>query len=133
MPGFIDFKTLQRPASPNTAFLAPPGFASAAAPDGSPPVYDAAPGELYQRALRFVTDRGGWQLGEQDPASLRLSFIAVSPLMRFKDDVDLQILPVDGQPAKSTFAAYSRSRVGYSDLGANRKRLDALSGALMSP
>ena len=43
------------------------------------------------------------------------------------------VLPVAGQPEKSTFAAYSRSRVGYSDLGANRKRLDAFSAALLTP
>lgn len=133
MPDFINFKTLTRPGSPNTALLAPPGFAASAEPDGAAPVYDTPHGELYMRALRLVGDRREWQLGEQDAASTRLNFVATSALMRFKDDVDVVVLPVAGQPGKSTFAAYSRSRVGFSDLGANRKRLDALSAALMAP
>ena len=64
---------------------------------------------------------------------MRLNFVATSAIMRFKDDVDVVVLPVTGQPDKSTFAAYSRSRVGFSDLGANRKRLDAFSAALLTP
>ncbi len=133
MTGFVDFKQLQRPASPNTALTAPPGFADAAQPDAEPPVYDVAPGELYMRLLKVIAERREWQLGEQDAASMQMNFVATSPIMRFKDDVDVRILPVAGQPGKSTFAAYSRSRVGYSDLGANRKRLAALSAALGAP
>ncbi len=133
MPEFINFKTLTRPGSPNTALLAPAGFTPSAEPDGSAPVYDVAPGELYMRALRLIGDKREWQLGQQDAGTMRLTFIAVTPLMRFKDDIDLAVLPVAGQPDKSTFAAYSRSRVGYSDLGANRKRLEALATALQAP
>jgi Protein of unknown function (DUF1499) len=132
MTDLIDFKTLQRPASPNTSFYAPAGFGSAAKADAAAPVYSAAPGELYIRALRLIGDRREWQLGTQDPARQQLNFVATSPLMRFKDDVDVIILPVAGDDGKSTFAAYSRSRVGYSDLGANRKRLDLFAAALQS-
>jgi hypothetical protein len=133
MPDFINFKTLVRPGSPNTALLAPAGYAASAEPDGAAAVYDVAPSELYMRALRLIGERREWQLGSQDAATMRLNFVATSVLMRFKDDVDIVVLPVAGQPEKSTFAAYSRSRVGYSDLGANRKRLDAFSAALLTP
>jgi len=133
MPDFIDFKTLVRPGSPNTALLAPAGHAASAEADGAAPIYDVPPGDLYMRALRLIGERRDWQLGAQDAGQMRLTFVATSALMRFKDDVDVAVLPVAGQPDKSTFAAYSRSRVGYSDLGANRKRLDALSAALLSP
>lgn len=133
MPDFMNFKTLTRPGSPNTALLAPAGFTPGAEPDGQAPVYDAAPGELYMRLLRLVGDKREWQLGEQDAGTKRLNFVAVTPLMRFRDDIDIAVLDVAGQPGKSTFAAYSRSRVGYSDLGANRKRLEALAAALRTP
>jgi len=45
-----------------------------------------------------------------------------SALFRFADDIDVQAIPVDG--GKSALAIYSRSRVGYSDLGVNRKRIE---------
>jgi uncharacterized protein (DUF1499 family) len=133
MTGFLDFRQLQRPASPNTALSAPPGFADAARPDLHPPVFKVAPGDLYMRLLNVIAARRDWQLGEQDAALMRVSFVATSPIMRFKDDVDVLILPVGDHPGQSTFAAYSRSRVGNSDLGANRQRLAALSAALEAP
>ncbi len=57
---------------------------------------------------------------------LRISFIAVTPLMKFKDDVYVQAVPVDGDPARSSVAVYSASRIGYSDMGTNAKRVKEL-------
>jgi uncharacterized protein (DUF1499 family) len=46
--------------------------------------------------------------------------------MKFKDDVYVQALPVDGQADHSSVAIYSGSRFGYSDLGTNAKRVKEL-------
>lgn len=55
-------------------------------------------------------------------------FVAVTPALRFRDDVDVLILPaMDGG---STMAVYSRSRVGLWDLGANRARVMRLHSEL---
>ncbi len=67
--------------------------------------------------------RKDWRLKALDAQAGRISFIAVSKLFKFKDDVDIAILPSDG---KSTLAVYSASRVGYSDMGANAKRVNDL-------
>jgi len=132
MPGYVDFALLKRPASPNTALVAPPGFALGdAEADDAAPVFDVEPQELYARALRLIASRRNWRLVDQDPAQLKIRFVAVTALLRFKDDVDVQI--VSASPGKSTYAAYSRSRVGYSDMGTNRKRLDAFGEALQAP
>ena len=53
--------------------------------------------------------------------------------MRFKDDVDILVLPVEGHDHQSTLAIYSGSRLGYSDLGTNGKRVNALLTALAMP
>jgi uncharacterized protein (DUF1499 family) len=55
-------------------------------------------------------------------------FVAVTPALRFRDDVDVLILPaMDGG---STMAVYSRSRVGLWNLGANRARVMRLHSEL---
>lgn len=60
-------------------------------------------------------------LAERADGYARVVF--TSALMRFKDDVELE--EEDG-----TVHVRSASRVGYSDLGANRKRVEALRAAL---
>jgi uncharacterized protein (DUF1499 family) len=133
MTDFLDFRTLKRSPKPNSALIAPAGFTPLEAPDAAPPELPFAPAEAFARLLAMIEARPDWKLVAADGATGRLRFIAVTKLLRFKDDVDVTILPVDGAPGHSTFAAYSRSRVGYSDLGTNRKRLDGISAALSLP
>lgn len=133
MTDFLDFQTLKRPPKPNTALIAPAGYTPLEAPDAAPPELPFPPAETFARLLSMIEARRDWKLVAADGATARVRFIAVTKLLRFKDDIDVTILPVDGAPGHSTFAAYSRSRVGYSDLGTNRKRLDDLSAALSLP
>ncbi len=133
MDPFIDFTALRRPPSPNTALIAPAGVTPLARPDAAPPVFDESPGALFARLDRLVRAERGWREVQADPAGLRLRFVAVTPLFRFRDDVDIAVLPVSGAPERATLAAYSRSRVGYSDVGTNRRRLDRLIAALATP
>lgn len=46
-----------------------------------------------------------------------------TPVFRFVDTITIRILPLE--QGASTFAAYSRSEIGYSDTGMNRRRLRA--------
>jgi uncharacterized protein (DUF1499 family) len=48
--------------------------------------------------------------------------------MRFVDTVAIRVLPAG--EGGSTFAAYSRSELGYGDLGTNRRRLESWVAAL---
>jgi len=48
-------------------------------------------------------------------------FVQYSRLMRFPDTIDVEVFPVGTD--QSTLAIYSRSLVGYSDLGVNRARI----------
>lgn len=131
MADFIDFSTLKRPASPNTALIAPDGATPQARADRAAPIFTFPASELFDRARSAIGSRKDWKLVAADERTGRIRFIAVTPLMKFKDDVDLAILPFGN--GQSTLIAYSRSRVGYSDMGANAKRLEALIGALQVP
>lgn len=44
-----------------------------------------------------------------------------TPLLGFTDDIDVRFVSLG--ESRASLAVYSRSRVGYSDLGTNRKRV----------
>lgn len=120
----IDFATLERPGSPNTYLACTPEICRAAASDEPAPTFRASPAQV-RAALEGIQPGIAFTEG---PVGLHGRYVAVTRLMRFRDDVDVLIVPTaDGG---SRVAVYSRSRVGYSDLGANRKRVQALIAAL---
>ncbi len=124
MSDFISFKTLKRPPKPNTCLVAPDNHTLAAEPDFAPPELNLSGRALFSKFNEVIASERGFGKIQSDPETLRIKFVATTGLMRFKDDVDIEIIPLDD--ARSTFAIYSRSRVGYSDLGANRKRVTKL-------
>ena len=130
MTEFIDFKTLERPKSPNTYLLAPVGLCERAKPDHGPVRYSAPPDTVFAACMSAIEAQKNWTLAGADKAAGRLHFISTSKLMRYKDDVDILLVPAADAPDTVELAIYSRSRVGYSDMGANAKRVKALLGAL---
>ena len=113
--------------------MAPPGFADAAKPDAAPPLFAGTQEELYGRAEGVISAHSHWHLKAADPAGRRLSFIAVSKVFRFKDDVDIAVLPGPEGSGQATLAVYSRSRIGRSDFGANEKRVKEILDLLALP
>lgn len=124
MSEFIHFKSLQRPPKPNTCLAAPENYCLASEADFAPPDFDLPAADLFTKISEAISGERSFGRLTADAETLRLKFVATTGLMRFKDDVDIEVIPLgDG---KSTLAIYSRSRVGYSDLGANRKRVTKL-------
>ncbi len=118
---WLDFATLQRGARPNQALACSPEICPMAVATRAPISLDASPRNIadalarIEPAAEFRTEQNG---------DIRARHVAVTRLMRFRDDVDLLIRPLsEGQ---SVVAVFSRSRVGYSDLGANSARIEAL-------
>ena len=64
------------------------------------------------------------------PAARQVHFVARSAWLNFPDLVTAQV--GDAGPGGSTLALYSRSVYGYSDLGVNRRRLNAWLAALQT-
>lgn len=127
MMDMIAFKTLKRPSSPNTYLLAPDGLCERATPDSISGVLPVSPTQLYTDMLDLIGTQQRWKVEASDEVRHLVHFVATTKLMRYKDDVDVMILPVEaGDPNGingARIAVYSRSRVGHSDLGANRKRV----------
>ncbi|MEZ5952935.1 MAG: DUF1499 domain-containing protein [Hyphomonas sp.] len=126
LPELIEFPALKRPSKPNNWLVAPDGFAGMVAVDEVSPVFDKTPKQVFDSVMDLVLEREEWRLRASDPDTLRISFVAVTPLLKFKDDVFAQAVPVAGEPGKSQIAVYSASRIGYSDLGTNAKRVKEL-------
>ena len=131
MSEFIDFSQLVRPNSPNTYLVAPPGLCLQCEADCDSPVFDLSPENLFGRLLSVIEANKSWRLAASHKGEGRACFVAVTPVLRFKDDVDVAVLP-GPRAFTSQIAIYSRSRVGYADLGANQRRVEALLEALQS-
>lgn len=116
----IDFAALRRPASPNTALIAPPGLGPAS--DLASPHYDVPPSVLYG-ALRRVADaepRTFMQARFDD--TYQAAYVARSAFWNFPDLVQVAAVP-DGEGSRPVI--YSHSLYGHGDLGVNRKRVKA--------
>lgn len=130
MTDFIDFTRLERPGSPNTYLLLPDGFSSTAQPDAVSPDFPVSASRLFEALMQSVREAGAEGTLQADLPSRRLRYVAVTKLLRFKDDVDGAV--IETGPETSAIAIYSRSRIGYSDLGANRKRVEGLLKAVQA-
>ena len=112
------FDSLKRPESPNNWLVAPADFVIE--PDATAPVFDVPVTVLRDTFKSVVLQSTGTAVTEESVTAIHI--VATTPLMRFKDDVWALFIPVtDGS---ATFALYSASRVGYWDLGTNRRRLN---------
>ena len=111
------FQILQPPDSPNHWLIAPKDFA--VKPDAVAPVFAVSADVLQSRFKSLLKRRHGI---ESVSTSSQSSHVIVStPVFGFRDDVWVQFIPLN--PQQSTLAIYSASRVGYWDLGTNRRRL----------
>ena len=122
MSKISDLHAVLRPASPNTCLSVPEGYRTASLADAVSPVFDLSAKELADHAVRLWSEEARVSLAERSSDDLQAHFIATTALMRFKDDIHCEF--VDLGDGKSSVAIYSASRVGYSDLGTNRKRVE---------
>ena len=80
-------------------------------------------------AAREAIAELGWHLDYDNPAQLELAAVVTTPLLRFRDDVKVKILPTDDAGVVQLLVR-SQSRVGRGDLGANTRHLLDLYDAL---
>lgn len=81
------------------------------------------PARAWQALVDHIRADGTYTIVEELDGYLRAE--ARTRILRFVDDVQFQLRPDRGE-----IAMRSASRIGYSDLGANRRRLEKLREAL---
>ncbi len=120
--GPVDFATITRSSSSNDALICPPDMCGSARTDGTSPIFNAPVARLRD-AVRVieVNDPDVFPLA-RDEAKVQDRFLARTRLMRFPDTISVRFIDLGG--GRSTLALYSRSRLGRSDFGVNKARLD---------
>lgn len=120
-PTMLDIQSVQKSSKPNQYLVAPEGWLSSETPDATAPVFSQSPDVVFARLLDVIEKTGGTSEVSATKETGRIAYVA--KVVIFKDDVDIAVLP---HPEGSTLAVFSRSRVGYSDLGVNKKRVEQL-------
>lgn len=116
----LDPRRVERPDTPNFHLL------RMGDGDAPAPVFDTDPDSLAARLHAIAMADGATLLAGQ-VADRHMTYLTRSRLMGFPDYTTVLIEPAEGGAALTAFA---RARYGYSDIGANRARLDAWVAAL---
>lgn len=122
---WLDFTTMQEGKSPNSALACGPELCPRAPSSRDALTFDAS-AERVAGALQRLEPSA--QVETEPSGDIRARYVAVTRLMRFRDDVDVLIHRTSAE--QSRVAIYSRSRIGISDLGANSARIQALEARL---
>ena len=106
------------PSSPNCVS----SLAADARHQIAPLAFRGDPAQAMQRLRAVIEAMPRTRIVSASDQALRAEF--TSALFRFVDDVDCVV-----DPSAGVIQIRSASRVGYSDLGANRKRVEAIRSA----
>lgn len=118
---FTDFSSLLPPDTPNNWLVTPADFSGAAKPDETASVFDMPASALADAWRATIQSRPRATILASSEDGLRIEAEQKSAVFGFVDRISVRVLPLDAE--RSTFVAYSTSRVGYWDMGANRGRL----------
>ena len=97
-------------------------------PELKPPRFNVSTDELFEQVL-IAIKQPGWTVLSTQPNDKSVHVVVETPLWRFKDDVHIWVVDVDGI---SSIHAVSQSRVGKGDLAANSRHLQELVERLKS-
>jgi uncharacterized protein (DUF1499 family) len=117
----LDFAELQPRKRPNWYLVAPPGLCRHATPHRAAPVFPFDRASLITRVHTLLSREPQIAVLESSADGGRMRLVQRTPIMRWPDYVDIAVLDAEGG---STLAIYSRSKFGYRDFGANRKRVE---------
>ena len=106
-------------SGPNAVHIAPP----------EAPVFETTPEGLHAALQKAILAEPRSKVWATSPDAFHTTYVTRTRLMGYPDYISVAVRAAEGG---ASFAVYSRSRFGYSDLGVNRARLDRLLGRLRS-
>lgn len=117
----VDPRAIAKPDTPNHWLIRPVGG------DARPPNYRLEAPELARLVDRVVLEQPRTSRVAGSVESGHMTYLTRTPLMGYPDYVSIRVHATE---MGSSFAAFSRSRFGQSDLGTNRKRMEAWLAAI---
>ena len=129
MADLTDLATARPTGQPNCHLILPRGWGAGPAHRDSP-VFPVEAPALARAVAACLTATPRTEIVARAPDGLQFEAIERSRLFRFVDHVSVRAIPQGA--GRSALALFSRSRVGYWDLGVNRKRAARLLAALES-
>jgi uncharacterized protein (DUF1499 family) len=120
--GPVDFARLERRGSPNDALACPEGFCGGARAEIPSPVFAMDARALAAAMERALASESRLERVAVDAAAGTARYVQRTPLLGFPDTIELRYLDLPG--GGSSLVIYSRSKLGHSDLGANRARIE---------
>lgn len=118
---WLSFSEIDPGSTSNRALICEPEICPMASEFEPAASFDVSADRLAE-ALRQLEPDAEFQ--NMENGDIRARYVDVTLIMRFRDDVDILIRPTGH--GSSLLAAYSRSRVGKSDLGKNASRIEDL-------
>ncbi len=115
--GPVDFETLKRRTTTNDALICPPQFCNAKS-DLPAPAFTVDVAALRAAVANVIATEPRTVCVESRDLTER--YVQRSALLKFPDTIAVRYID---RPGGSTLAMYSRSQLGYSDLGVNLARL----------
>jgi hypothetical protein len=126
-PAPIEFASLVQPRSPNTCLAAPPGHPGPK--QVTAPILPATPEAVFNTLLTLAEGfPRTWRLAAW-PERRQAQWVERSALVNYPDIIVAEIVAT---PEGTSLFLYSRSLFGYSDLGANAKRVARWLAALQA-
>lgn len=121
VPVPMDMTRIERPSTPNTFLAGPQGMTPA--PDLVTAVKPRPAAALYKAARAVFERQPRTFVAASFPDQYQVHYVVRSALMNFPDLVTVQVTSAGAE--SSTIAIWSRSVYGQSDLGVNKKRVEA--------
>lgn len=125
----IDFQTLRKGPKPNQYLVCPPGYCDGP-PDRTAPEFDVPAEALIGRIAEIVDAEPQCRRRAVSDDGLQIDWLVHTRLLGFPDSVTVRTVPLAADRAAP--AIFSRSHIGYSDLGTNRRRVERWLAALES-
>jgi uncharacterized protein (DUF1499 family) len=122
----VDPLVAAKPSTPNSYRVGPDGTTE---PDALAPTFSLSSAELAAQFDAIARGAGSGVVGGS-AAEGHVTYVQTSGLFGFPDYVSVKFMEIDA--TNSTLAIFSRSRLGQSDLGVNKKRVEAWLGQLSS-